>query len=494
MLRLLFILMPSLLIACSKDKPAPVATAGKVVAVPPAPTNLRFDAPTDSSCTVRWDASDGAIDYDVNYRKAQGGRWTNEPHKGTRLYNTIYDLEPNTEYRWAVRAENSDGASEWIHGPNFTTLPSEDDGSDDVAASPTNLRFDDPTATSCTVRWDAVEGAIDYDVNYKPAVGGRWINEPHKGVRLYNTIYDLEPNTEYRWAVRAENRDGPSKWVFGDRFATLADVKEESDLDAEVTLLLSDREILVLFYEAMDGDYWKNSKRVNWLSDAPLGEWKGVTTDEEGRVIKLRVDSAGLSGPLPPELGQLDKLELLHFIYNNGVTGPIPPELGDLKNLRGLYLNDRQLTGPIPPELGQLDSLEYLYIKGEQLGGRIPPELGNLENLIELELGSRLTGPIPSELGGLKNLRLLNLGWNQLSGSIPKELSNLDSLEYLALHRNRLTGQIPVELANLKNLQALSLRYNGFSGCLPGVLVRLDRNDLRDFYSLPICEKMGRRN
>ncbi len=220
------------LLSCSKDRPAPVAPAGKslaALAAPAAPTNLRFDTPTDSSCTVRWDASDGATDYDVNYKPAVGGRWTNEPHRGIGLSNTIHDLQPNTEYRWAVRAENSDGTSEWIHGSNFTTRSSEDDSLNEVSASPTNLRFDAPTATSCTVRWDASDGATDYDVNYKPAVGGRWTNEPHRGTELYNTINDLEPDTEYRWAVRAENRDGPSGWVFGENFTTLDEPETEAN-------------------------------------------------------------------------------------------------------------------------------------------------------------------------------------------------------------------------------------------------------------------------
>ena len=118
------------LLSCSKDRPAPVAPASKslaALAAPPTPTNLRFDAPTDSSCKVRWDASAGATDYDVNYKPAVGGKWTNEPHKGIRLYNTIHDLEPDTEYRWAVRAENNDGASAWVFGPNFTTLSSDGD-------------------------------------------------------------------------------------------------------------------------------------------------------------------------------------------------------------------------------------------------------------------------------------------------------------------------------------------------------------------------------
>ena len=101
---------------------APAGKALATLAAPAAPTNLRFEAVTDSSCRVRWDAVAGATDYDVNYKPAVGGKWTNEPHRGTRLYTTIYDLEPNTEYRWAVRAENRDGPSEWVFGPNFTTL------------------------------------------------------------------------------------------------------------------------------------------------------------------------------------------------------------------------------------------------------------------------------------------------------------------------------------------------------------------------------------
>ena len=209
--------------ASPTDTPASVAPAGKAVATvdaPAAPTNLRVEALTDTSAQVRWDAVAGATDYDVNYKPAVGGRWTNEPHRGVGLSNTIDDLAPNTEYRWAVRAENRDGASAWIHGPNFTTRGAPARG---APASPTNLRITDLTETSVRLHWDAVAGATDYDVNYKKAEGGRWTNEPHEGTTLYSALTGLEPNTEYRWAVRAENRDGPSDWVFGARFTTIAE-------------------------------------------------------------------------------------------------------------------------------------------------------------------------------------------------------------------------------------------------------------------------------
>ena len=111
--------------AQEEEEAGPSGKAQATLAAPAAPTNLRFEAVTDSSCRVRWDAAEGATDYDVNYKPAVGGKWTNEPHKGIRLYNTIYDLEPNTEYRWAARSENSDGPSEWVFGPNFTTVEEE---------------------------------------------------------------------------------------------------------------------------------------------------------------------------------------------------------------------------------------------------------------------------------------------------------------------------------------------------------------------------------
>lgn len=125
--RFLFFFISTIILACSKDNPAPIgpepsAKTVATVAAPSEPTNLRVEALSDTSARVAWDAVEGATDYDVNY-KTLNGRWTNEPHKGIRLYNTIYDLEPDTEYRWAVRAENPDGASDWVYGDNFTTEP-----------------------------------------------------------------------------------------------------------------------------------------------------------------------------------------------------------------------------------------------------------------------------------------------------------------------------------------------------------------------------------
>ena len=64
----------------------------------------------------------------------------------------------------------------------------------------------------------------------------------------------------------------------------------------------TDRAALAALYNATDGENWYDN---NWLSDAPLGEWRGVTTNDDGRVIELSLSYNKLSGELPPELVSL---------------------------------------------------------------------------------------------------------------------------------------------------------------------------------------------
>ena len=181
----------------------------------------------------------------------------------------------------------------------------------------------------------------------------------------------------------------------------------------------SDRIVLVALYNKMGGSGWRNS--TNWLSDAPIGEWHGVTTDDSGRVIELDLKNNQLGGALPPELSSLSTLEDLN-LGGNQLTGAIPSELSALSRLTVLELWRNQFSGAIPAELGGLTNLQSLWVGRNQLSGPIPPELGSLSNLKVLELsGNQLTGGIPSELGDLISLKWLSLGGtNQLTGCIPE--------------------------------------------------------------------------
>ena len=260
-------------------------------------------------------------------------------------------------------------------------------------------------------------------------------------------------------------------------------VAANSDL-GELGLPFCDRAALTAIYNATGGSNWRVS--TNWLSNEPLGEWHGVTTDERGRVTQLDLSDNGLTGEIPVELGNLANLKEL-YLWGNRLSGAIPAELGNLSNLGELNLYSNRLSGAIPAELGNLSNLQELWLSQNQLTGEIPAGLGSLANLWRLYLSqNQLTGEIPEELGGLFNLQWLRLFGNQLSGEIPAELGNLVSVRELDLSDNQLSGEIPSELGNLASVRELDLSDNQLSGEIPAELgslttvhaVNLDNNRL----------------
>ena len=257
--------------------------------------------------------------------------------------------------------------------------------------------------------------------------------------------------------------------------ATVGDIR----VDGCPAAVSPDRVALTTLYGETGGAYWKEA--ANWLSEAPLRDWHGVETDDEGRVTSIDLAYNNLKGRLPPELALMDRLEVLR-LYGNGLTGPIPSEFARLDRLTALELSLNLLTGTIPPELGRLSNLTVLDLSANGLTGSLPPELGRLDLLSFLDLRlNRLHGPLPPELGNLSSLGRLELSSNEFTGSVPPELGRLESLTVLNLAVNGLTGPIPPELGRLRNLVALELGRNGLTGPIPpelGQLADLEELDL----------------
>lgn len=245
-----------------------------------------------------------------------------------------------------------------------------------------------------------------------------------------------------------------------------------------------DREALIAFYNETGGPGWTN--RSNWVSNTPIGTWYGVTADDDGRVVELRLSENNLSGSIPADLRHLGELKSMDLGLNR-LTGGLPPELGQLLKLAVLSMEGNQLSGRIPVELADMINLETLNLGANRITGGIPPELGGLGKLKVLNLRENdLTGGIPSELGQLSGLESIRLDNNRLSGAIPPELGKWARLAFLILHDNQLAGPVPPELGRLASVVGFELHNNQLTGGVPSEL-----GDLTAMKSLQLRNNRG---
>ena len=129
------------------------------------------------------------------------------------------------------------------------------------------------------------------------------------------------------------------------------------------------------------GPRWKRSTNAtggadwltdtNWLTDAPLGDWHGVTVDEEGRVTALELSGNGLARSIPLTRSGLTSLTTLD-LSNNSLVGGIPSSLSRFTSLRVLDLSSNDLPGSIAWVAG-FESLVELDLSHNRFEGPIPP-------------------------------------------------------------------------------------------------------------------------
>ena len=390
-----------------------------------------------------------------------------------------------------------------------------------VVSTPTGLTTT-LTGQTVTIRWSAVTGAGQYEVQYRmQGAGGEWSGLPT--IVATSTTYSAECETTYEFRVRAYgngtayaavpgNASGaepvttgscnrPPAFV-GDPYAfTVAeDAVEETvvgtvtatdpDVGDTVTYTLTSGNTGDVFdidgstgaiTVAGDMDY-ETTPSYSLIVEASDGEGG---TDTASVTITVIEDSCtnGIAVPSPddsPELvsdckvllgardtlageGSLDWTAFTAIEDWDGVKIG-----GSPRRVTALHLWTRELSGTLPPELAQLGKLSDLHLGNNRLTGGIPHELGGLAGLRRLALYSnRLTGEIPTKLGELTNLRALLLSGNLLDGSVPTQLGGLSGLESLSLHSNQLTGGIPTQLGGLTALRTLYLQGNRLTGPVP---------------------------
>jgi Leucine-rich repeat (LRR) protein len=309
------------------------------------------------------------------------------------------------------------------------------------------------------------------------------------------------------------------------------------DIQSTSDLTLTQRYVMAVFFFATGGPTsWIDDLR--FLSNYSVCEWPnidgtevGARTDNEvdcnenGEIVKIRIESNNLTGTIPKEIGVLTKLDIFTTGENEGVIGTIPPEMGELSLLTFLQFANDSLSGTLPDTLHKMKGLEtfsvfknnlqgtlpakflretgfnlqildvaqnwfngtipdafiaqsrlrYVFMEGNSFEGPLPSSLYSQRSLKILTLSqNRLNGTIGPRIGAMKELRSLYLGNNALSGTLPTEMAQLDDLEQMELGSNRFIGLLPTVIGNMRKLKTIDVSNNAFSGSLPSEFGNLD--------------------
>ena len=166
-------------------------------------TDLAASNISDSSADLTWTPGTGAIQYYIQYRDIATQSWAEADFIFTFLPTgkTITGLTAGTDYEVRVRticAPDWSSISEYSEIISFTT---------DGCIIPTNL-VSTPDQFSADLSWDAVPGAVEYELRWRALGSMVWTNG--KTVTGTTTsINNLTPSTDYEWIIRTVCSSAP---------------------------------------------------------------------------------------------------------------------------------------------------------------------------------------------------------------------------------------------------------------------------------------------
>lgn len=144
----------------------------------------------DTKLRVSWSTSIYATGYDVEYRlasSAPSGSWNSETSTTSPL--ELSGLSGNTEYQIRVRGTKGTITGDYSDVKTKSTL------------RPITVTLT-PSYTSVAVSWTAVEGATEYDIEYRKGTTGSWSSASSTSSPA--TISSLDPSTAYSLRMRVK--------------------------------------------------------------------------------------------------------------------------------------------------------------------------------------------------------------------------------------------------------------------------------------------------
>ncbi len=219
------------------------------------PTGLSASAITNTTATVSWNAVASALSYDVDYRVSPAGAWTNAATATVLTSVNLAGLTQGTVYDWRVKANCSGGSGNYVQSQFTTTAP---------CNAPAGLTSSAVTATSATVSWTAVSGAVSYDVDYKLNSSGTWTNAATGTTSTSVNLSGLVASSLYNWRTRANCGASGSSTYSQAQFTTSAastcpgsyDISGNDSRNGAATIPFN-TDIKGLINPTGDNDYYK---------------------------------------------------------------------------------------------------------------------------------------------------------------------------------------------------------------------------------------------
>lgn len=174
---------------------------------------------TSNSAQPYWAAISGAISYNVQYRIRNVGASYSSSLNTVSPSITLTNLQPSTNYEFIVQAVCSSGPSAFSSSGWFTTLAGQ------VTCGTPDINFfgtTNITSTSASPYWNAVSGALSYNVEYRIRNSGAAYSTPLNTLTAQIVLNGLQPSTNYEFIVQTVCSSGLGNYSASGWFTTIA--------------------------------------------------------------------------------------------------------------------------------------------------------------------------------------------------------------------------------------------------------------------------------
>ena len=188
---------------CSTGTGTPAAAQFTTLVPCVAPAGLASSAVTANSAIVSWSAVSAATSYAVDYKLNSSSTWTSFSTAQTGTSANLSGLIASSLYDWRVSATC----------PSGTTAPSAAQFTTNAPAAcnaPAGLTSSSITASSASVSWTAVSGAVSYAVDYKLNSSSTWTSFSTSQTGTSANLIGLAASSLYDWRVITNCSSGSS--------------------------------------------------------------------------------------------------------------------------------------------------------------------------------------------------------------------------------------------------------------------------------------------